>query len=562
MADVEVPEDGTNKPATVTANGVRQIEYQNAPVDTTSTSRGQVLTREFLNQIPAGRSYQSSVGMTAGVVGGGGNPNMAGGASNENTYMLDGVTITDPVTGTFSLNFNYNTPASVLPELRSVPTPSPTGPTGTNAVTVDIGGGAGTGGQYEAHGVVSGPIARDKIWLLARLHHNTWGPAHAQHGGTRLTYQPSAQHRFTADAVVQHIETDAKRLDRRDLSGVWQWFTSPSLVLTNRVDASSSRIGSTLRQTAVATSDLHITHSRWELGAQVRLGHVRLKDDTGTWIARAEVFSRLQLAEHWHLDATGGVARSGTTTPTGRLTLHGSLPHGKVVGTLFAEQAVPNLSALPGDVSTLPVQRRVAGVLQTRLLEDIWLGASGQLDDTTLWATSTDSLAVTGSGRLLRSRGPSAALWLEKTQSKRWTSKLTWLVSARKAGDGALQDPDIADAEAFTSGLRTHRVIGTGAWKLPTDPWTTHIRLDGQWASAVQGSTERWAAPRLSLGIRVEQDIDVRRGKLVIHAGLRHGVATGLGALTTPLGPTVQWSRLSERLQDSTNVQFGLTWRT
>jgi len=33
------------------------------------------------------------------------NPNVAGGASNENTYLLDGANITDPVTGTFSVNF-------------------------------------------------------------------------------------------------------------------------------------------------------------------------------------------------------------------------------------------------------------------------------------------------------------------------------------------------------------------------------------------------------------------------------------------------------------------------
>ncbi len=562
LADVDVPEQGTNKPASVTVDDVRRVEYQNPSVDTSSTTRGQVLTRDFLNQIPAGRSYDSAVGMAVGVVGGGGNPNIAGGATSENTYLLDGITITDPVTGTFSLNVNQDRPSSVQPELRTAPSPAPNGPSGSNAIALDFGGAGGTGGQYEAHGAASGSIVRDRLWLLARMHHNSWGPTNAQHGGTRLTYQPTAKHRFTADAAIQNIDTDAKRLDRRDVSGVWQWFTSPSLVLTNRVDGSSLRVGRTLRHAAIATSDLHIIHSRWELGGQVRLGHIRLEDDTRNWIGRAEVFARLQLADLWHLDGTAGVAGSGTTAPTGRLALRGSLPRGKVKGALVAEQTVPDLSALPGDVSTLPIQRRVAGTVSLQLLEDFWLGTSGQLDDNTTWATSMDGLAVTGSGRLLSSRGPSGSLWLEKEQSRRWHAKVSWLVSARTAVDGALQDPDIEEIQGLTNSLRPHRVLGSIDWKLPTDPWTMRLRLNGQWASAIQGIDARWAAPRLSLGVGLEQEIDTRRGKLVLHAGVRHGVAAGLGSLTIDSGPTIQWNRLSEGLQDKTHVQFGLTWRT
>jgi len=53
------------------------------PVTGSFTTRGTVLTKEFLKRIPAGRSYQSAVGLAPGVTGGG-NPNVAGGASNEN----------------------------------------------------------------------------------------------------------------------------------------------------------------------------------------------------------------------------------------------------------------------------------------------------------------------------------------------------------------------------------------------------------------------------------------------------------------------------------------------
>jgi len=83
------------------------VEERRPTIDTESATRGSVLTKEFLDRIPAGRSYQQAVQMAAGVTGGS-NANIAGAGYNENTYMLDGVNITDPVTGTFSLNFNFD----------------------------------------------------------------------------------------------------------------------------------------------------------------------------------------------------------------------------------------------------------------------------------------------------------------------------------------------------------------------------------------------------------------------------------------------------------------------
>ena len=76
-------------------------------VDTESTTVGQVLNKDFLQRIPTGRSYQQAVQVSQGVTGGS-NPNMGCGAYNENTYLLDGATVTDPVTGTFGNNFNYD----------------------------------------------------------------------------------------------------------------------------------------------------------------------------------------------------------------------------------------------------------------------------------------------------------------------------------------------------------------------------------------------------------------------------------------------------------------------
>jgi len=114
-----------------------------AVVDAVKTTVGTVLTKEFLESIPTGQSHQDAVQMAAGQRGGG-SPNVSGGASSENQYMVDGATVTrpvpgtaggdnsgvaaskdegiggdpDPVTGTFSQSFHYD---AVVKEPRRSP---------------------------------------------------------------------------------------------------------------------------------------------------------------------------------------------------------------------------------------------------------------------------------------------------------------------------------------------------------------------------------------------------------------------------------------------------------
>lgn len=84
------------------------IEDKAPAVDTQRVSTGVVLSRETMRDIPSdGRSYQGVVGLTPGVTGGG-NPHSQGGFSDSNQFYLDGVNSTDPITGTFSLNMNYD----------------------------------------------------------------------------------------------------------------------------------------------------------------------------------------------------------------------------------------------------------------------------------------------------------------------------------------------------------------------------------------------------------------------------------------------------------------------
>jgi hypothetical protein len=68
------------------------------------------LTQEELETIPVARSYQSTLYLAPNVVssGTGGNPSVAGGTAGENIFLVNGINTTDPATGTFGSNLNYN----------------------------------------------------------------------------------------------------------------------------------------------------------------------------------------------------------------------------------------------------------------------------------------------------------------------------------------------------------------------------------------------------------------------------------------------------------------------
>ena len=76
-------------------------------VDTEQTDVGQTISHEFLGELPTGRSYQEVIQFLPGVTGGA-NPNVHGATDQSNQYYVDGVNTTDPVTNTFSMNFNFD----------------------------------------------------------------------------------------------------------------------------------------------------------------------------------------------------------------------------------------------------------------------------------------------------------------------------------------------------------------------------------------------------------------------------------------------------------------------
>ncbi|MEQ1500866.1 MAG: TonB-dependent receptor plug domain-containing protein [Myxococcota bacterium] len=268
------------------------VEAKKAAVDVESTSTGQVLTKEFLQRIPAGRTYQSAVQTVPGVTqGSGGNPNMAGGSTNENTYLLDGANITDPVTGTFSLNFNFDAIQQIevllggyMPEygvsvggIVNVVTESGTNnlqfqsaifynngnlaPRQDERLSADGIALAPTGfdSQFETIQVsakLSGPVVRDKAWFIVSYENarsviaNSGIPQARDYDGhymlAKLTVQPNTEHR-----IAWFLQTDPTTIDNVDQSNPfikaeaqgrqtqggfttnlrWQWFLADQLNL-------------------------------------------------------------------------------------------------------------------------------------------------------------------------------------------------------------------------------------------------------------------------------------------------------------------------------------------
>ena len=268
------------------------VEGKAKTVDVENVTRGEVLTKEFLQMIPTGRSYQSAVTQVAGVVdNGSGNPNMGGGASNENTYMLDGINITDPVTGTFSANFNYDAIQQIqvllggyepeygisLGGIINLVTES-----GNNNLQFDTSvyyqnrvGAPRIDARYAADGFriaptgfdsqfsiaqinakVSGPIVRDRAWFLfsysgeRSLIANAGVAVPRDYDGNyilgKLTVQPSSEHRFSGliqmnptsiDNGIQNSIYVRPEAQQRQYQGgflgqvKWQWFLSPNTTL-------------------------------------------------------------------------------------------------------------------------------------------------------------------------------------------------------------------------------------------------------------------------------------------------------------------------------------------
>lgn len=85
---------------------VVQVVGETPIVDPTTVTQTTRLTRDEFEKLPVGRNYQALMAAAPGVVGTG-NANSAGALTSNNLFIIDAVDTTDPVTGTFGTNINF-----------------------------------------------------------------------------------------------------------------------------------------------------------------------------------------------------------------------------------------------------------------------------------------------------------------------------------------------------------------------------------------------------------------------------------------------------------------------
>lgn len=123
--DTQLVVDQTTRLAIVLKAGAMTetvtVTAEKPVVDKTSTVGETVVDKTFTESLPLGRGYQSLVAFAPGVINpGGGNPNILGGTSSSNNYLVEGVSARDPVTGTFGLNYTYDSIEAVDTKLFGV----------------------------------------------------------------------------------------------------------------------------------------------------------------------------------------------------------------------------------------------------------------------------------------------------------------------------------------------------------------------------------------------------------------------------------------------------------
>ncbi|MCU1244354.1 MAG: TonB-dependent receptor [Acidobacteria bacterium] len=97
-------------PMTLAVSDTVTVTASQVVVDPTQTTTQQTFKEDHLKYASigsAGRSYQTVLGQAAGVAGGS-NPQVAGSNLGQNTYLVDGLNTSDPVTHTFSPNLAFD----------------------------------------------------------------------------------------------------------------------------------------------------------------------------------------------------------------------------------------------------------------------------------------------------------------------------------------------------------------------------------------------------------------------------------------------------------------------
>jgi hypothetical protein len=225
-------------------------------IDTESTTQSLSLNADFLKNLPSGRSFQDVVQFLPGVTGGG-NPNINGGTSQSNQYYLDGSNTTDPVTGTFSMNFNFDAIEDLEVITAGYDARYNQGLGGTINIVTKSGGNTFEGtfsGYYETSGLqaagnrynsqrrsdfdslegnasLGGPIIKDRFWFYLAYQYN-WSralPASNIDNGRDFALFPLSPRtwsshfilaKLTAQPFAQNKVTFSFRADPTDINNI------------------------------------------------------------------------------------------------------------------------------------------------------------------------------------------------------------------------------------------------------------------------------------------------------------------------------------------------------
>jgi len=90
--------------------GEIEVSAQVPVVDTAQVNTSVTFDQDYLQHAAVGsanRDYLDMMGQAAGVAGTG-NASVFGSSTSDNSFLIDGLNTTDPVTGTFGTNFNYD----------------------------------------------------------------------------------------------------------------------------------------------------------------------------------------------------------------------------------------------------------------------------------------------------------------------------------------------------------------------------------------------------------------------------------------------------------------------
>ena len=557
-------------------------------VNVESTSTSEVITKNFLERLPTGRSYQSAVGMAAGVTGQGGNKNISGGSTRENTYMLDGANITDPVTGAFSVNFNYDAIEQIevmldgfMPEYTSAGTiVNIVSENGTNNLEWESGA-HHLQGRDLAHNTaaaqVSGPIVRDKLWQLSSIeaHRAVLGDREwlGATGMTKITHQPMAEHRFTLTGQLDPWTVDSDLLQVSHMGGLgqgrWQWFLSPDThldVLVSGYHANSSgdarsRLQGHARFTMVSVRDPLGGEHDAKLGiegealhwttagpiSEALLGAGRppspAADRFGAFIQDSwKPRPNLVVNYGSRLDLAFGRAHLGPRAflawdPWGDQRTKLATGYGQYWGNIDLVVA----AAPPA--GTLVRHDEVIANVEREIIEDFALKLHTTFDR---WFDVPTVDGGRTAQRELRLQ-PS----LHRVKANRWEAQATWTWTRP-----LLRERDTLYNDGATRGY-AHSGRVWAFWDLPTDPWTQSIGLTGDVHMDPLGTATPIGNPdkaRLGGGARLQQTIDVRIGELVVDASLSHWAEL---ADRRPLNEVLQ---VDEPLPDLPG-SGGLRWR-